>query len=73
MVCLEGCGLLCQATPHTILKHPDHLFYLPVSFTVANGDMVVDDAQPYTEPCEVARKLSAIDCLDIVWLALMGN
>ena len=57
----------------TILKHPDHLFYLPIGFTIANGDVVVDDIQSFTEPCEATRKPSTIVCPDIVWLAPMGN
>ena len=73
MVCPKSCRLLYQATPDTILKHPNHPFYLPVGFTVANGDVVVDNAQPFTEPCEAARKFSTIVCLDVAWFAPMGN
>ena len=73
MFCPEGCGLLHQAVPDTILKCLDHPFYLPIGFIIANSDVVVDDAQPFTEPCEAACKLSIIVCLDIVWLAPMGN
>ena len=69
----KGCWLLCQAMPDTILKHPDHPFYLPVGFTIANGDVVMDDAQPFTEPCKADFKLGAIISPDIVWLAPMGN
>ena len=50
----------------TILKCPDCLFYLPIGFTVANGDMVMDDAQPFTEPCKAAHKLGAVICVDVV-------
>ena len=73
MVCPKGCRLLCQATSDTILKHPDHLLYLPVGLTVANGDVVMDDAQPFTEPCKAAHKLSTVISPDIVWLAPTGN
>ena len=73
MVCPKGCRLLCQATLDKVLKHFNHLFYLPIGFTIANGDVVVNDAQPFTELCKAARKLSAIVCPDIVWLAPMGN
>ena len=73
MVHPERCGLLCQATLDIILKCPNHLFYLPIGFTIANCDMVVDNAQPFEEPCKAALKLSAIVSPDIAWLALMGN
>ena len=73
MVSPKRCGLLCQAMLDAILKHPDHPFYLLIGFTVANGNLVVDDAQPFADPCEAAHKLSAIVCLDIVWLAPMGK
>ena len=65
--------LFCQAVPDTILKHPDHLLYLPVGFAVANGNAVMDDAQPFTELCEAAHKLGVIVCPDVVWLAPTGN
>ena len=58
---------------HTILECPDHLFYLPIGLTVANGDVVMDDAQPFAQSCKAACKLSAIAGLDVVWLAPMGN
>ena len=52
MVPPKGCRRLGQAAPDTILEHPDCLFYLPVGLTVANGDVVMDDAQAFTEqPC----------------------
>ena len=73
MVHPEGCRLLHQAMPDTILKHPDHPFYLPIGLTVANGDVVVDNAQLFAELCKAASKLHAIVCLDIVWLAQAGN
>ena len=60
MVHLKGCGLLSQAMPDTILERPDYPFNLLVGFTIANSDMVMDDAQPFTEPCEAACKLSDI-------------
>ena len=69
----KGCGLFCQATLDTILKHPDCLFYLPVGFTIANGDVVVDNTQPSTELCKAAHKLGIIIHPDIVWPALTGN
>ena len=73
MVHPKVCGCLGQAMPDTILEHPDCPFYLPIGLTVANGDMVMDDAQPFAQLCKPARKLSAIVSLDIAWLALMGN
>ena len=73
MVCPKGCGCLGQAASDTILECPDHPFYLPIGLTVANGDVVMDDAQPFIELCKVARKLGAIVGLDIAWLAPMGN
>ena len=66
MICPEGCGHLGQAMPDTILKHPDCPFNLPVGFTVTNGDVVVDNAQLFTELCKAARKLGNIFYLDIV-------
>ena len=57
----------------TILEHPDHPFYLPIGLTVANGDVVMDDAQPFAELCKVAPKLSTIFGLDVARLAPMGN
>ena len=72
MVHLKGCRCLVQAT-HTILECPDHLFYLPIGLTVANGDVVMDDSQALTELCKAASKLGAIIGLDIAWLALTGN
>ena len=59
--------------PDTILKYPDCLFYLPVGLTVANGDVMMDDAKPFTEPCKTAHKLGTIVSLDIAWLTPMGN
>ena len=44
-----------------------------VGFTIANGDVVVDDAKLLTELCKGACKLGAIACLDVVWLGPMGN
>ena len=73
MISPEGCGLLCQAMLDTILKHPDHPFYLPISFTIVNGDVVVDNVQSFAELCKAAHKLSTIVCLNVVWLAPMGN
>ena len=73
MVCSKGCGCLGQAMPDTIPEYPDHLFYLPVGLTVANGDVVMDDAQPFTKPCKAAHKLSTIVGPDIVWLASVGK
>ena len=73
MVCPKGCGLLHQATLDAILKHLDCPFYLPIGFAVANGDVVVDDAQPFAKLCEAAHKLGANICLDIMWPASTGN
>ena len=73
MVHPKGCGLLCQAVLDIIPKHPNHLFYLPIGTTIATGDVVVDDAQPFTESCKAAHKLGTVVCLDVAWLALMGN
>ena len=55
MVYPKGCGLFGQATLDTILKHPDHLFYLTIGLAVANGDVVMNGVQPFTEPCKAAH------------------
>ena len=73
MVCPEGCGRLGQATPDTILEHPDRPFDLPIGLTIANGDVVMDNTKTFAQPCKAARKLSAIVGPDIVRFALMGN
>ena len=73
MVHPKGCRLLGQAAPDTILKYPDHLFYLPIGLAVANGDVIMDDAQPFAELCKTAHKLGAVVSQDIVWLAPTGN
>ena len=73
MVHPKGCGLLHQAMPDTILKHANCPFYLLIGFTVTHGDMVVEDAQPFEEPCKAANKLGTIVCLDVAWLAPTGN
>ena len=44
MIRPEGFKLLHQATMDTILKCPNHPFYLPIAFAVANDDVVVDNA-----------------------------
>ena len=59
--------------PDTILEHPDCPFYLPISLTVASSDVVMDNAQPFTELSKSACKLSAIIGPDIARLATMGN
>ena len=59
--------------PVTILKHPDYSFYLLVGFTVSKSDVVLDNAQLFTEPYEAAHKLSTVVYLDIAWLAPTGN
>ena len=69
----KGCGHLGQAALDTILKRPDHPFYMPIGLTVADGDVVMDDTQPFTEPCKAARKLGAIVGLGIAWLAPTSN
>ena len=56
-----------------ILERPDHPFYLPIGLTIANGDVVMDNARPFSEPCKAASKLSAIVGPDVVWLAPIGN
>ena len=73
MICPKGCGYFGQATLDTILECPDCPFYLPIGFTIANGDVVMDNAQPFAQPCKAAHKLSAIVSLDIVQLAATGN
>ena len=73
MVYSEGYRLLYEATPHTIPKHPDHPFYLPIGFTVTNGDVVVDDTQLLAELCKAAHKLGTVICPDVTWLAPVGN
>ena len=49
----------------TILKHPDHPFYLPISLTITNGDVMMDNTKPFEELCKAAHKLSAIVGLDV--------
>ena len=73
MVCPKGCGHLGQATPDTIYEHPDCLFYLPIGLTVANSDVVMDDAQPFAQLCQAAHKLSTIVSPDVAWLVPTGN
>ena len=73
MVRPKICGLFCQAMPDTMLKHHNYSLYLPIGFTVANSDVVVDNAQPFLEPCKASHKLGAIVCPDVVWLAPKGN
>ena len=73
MVYPKGRGLFCQATTDIILKHLNCPFYLPIGFTIANGDVVVYNAQPFIELCKAAHNIGAIGCLDIAWLAPMGN
>ena len=73
MVCPKGCGHLGKAVLDTILEHPDHRFYLPIGLTVANGDVVMDNAQPFTKPCKAAHKLGTIVGPDVAWLAPTGN
>ena len=73
MVHPKSCRYLGQASLDTILEHPDHLFYLPVGLTVANGDVVMDDTKTFAQPCKAARKLSAIVSLDVARFAPMGN
>ena len=73
MVHPKGCRCLVQATLDTILKCHDHPFYLPIGFTVANGDVVMNDAQPFTEPHKAACKLGAIVSPNIAWLAPSGK
>ena len=73
MVCLKGCWHLGQAALDTILEHPDHPFHLPIGLTVANSDVVMDNAQPYAQLCKAAYKCSTIVGLDIAQLAPMGN
>ena len=73
MVHPEGCGHLGQATPDTILKHPDRLFNLPVGLTVTNGDEVMDDTKTFAQLCKAARKLSAVVSPDVAQFAPTGN
>ena len=46
--------------PDTILEHPDCPFYLPIGLTVANSDVVMDDAQPFAEPYKAATNLAPL-------------
>ena len=46
---------------------------LPVSFAVANGDVVTDDPQPFTYPYKATCKLSTVVCPDIAQLIPAGN
>ena len=69
----KGCGPIGQAALDKILKHPDYPFYLTVGFTVANTNVVMDDAQPFTELCKAGHKLGTAIYLDVVWLAPTGN
>ena len=73
MVCPKGCGRLDQAALDTILECLDHPFYLSIGLTIANSDVVMNNAQPFTESCKPVRKLSAIVGLDVAWLAPAGN
>ena len=73
MVHPKGRRRLGQAMPDTILEHPDCPFYLPISLTVANGNVVMDDTKPFVESCKAAHKLSAIVSPDVMRLASIGN
>ena len=73
MVHPKGCGCIGQAMPDTILEYPNQPVYLPIGLTVAKGDVVRDNAQPFSELCKAARKLGAIVSLDVARLAPMGN
>ena len=66
-------GLLHQATPDIILKHPDYPLYLIIGFSVAIGDRVVDDAQPFAKLCKAAHKLGAVVYLNVARVSPMGN
>ena len=59
MAYLKRCKLLHQATPDAVLQHPDHPLYLPFGFAIVNGDVVMDNAQPFAEPC--CKDLSNFD------------
>ena len=59
--------------PDAIFKHPDRPFDLPIGFAIANGDVVMNNDQPFTEPSKAAHKLGTIVCPDVVWLAPMGS
>ena len=73
MVHPKGCGRFGQAAPDTILDHPDHLFYLPIGLTVANGDVLMYNSQPFTEPYKAACKVSTIVGPDVTRLAPTDN
>ena len=73
MVHPQGCRLLYQATWDPILKQPDCSFYLTNGFAAANSDVVVDNAQPFTELYEGAKKLVVVFCPDVAWLAPTAN
>ena len=49
MVDSDGCGLLFQVTTDAILKCSDLPLCPPIGFAVANGDVVVDNAQLLAE------------------------
>ena len=72
MVYQKGGGLLCQAMLDAV-QYPDNLFYLPINPAIANGDMVMYDPQPLSEPCKADHKLSAVVCLDVAQLVPVGN
>ena len=57
----------------TVLKHPDRPFYLPIGLTIANGDVVMDDAQPFAQPCKAAHKLSAVSSFSSSGLPALGS
>ena len=73
MVCPKACGHLGQAMLDTILEHHDCPFYLPIGLTIANSDVVMDNAQPFAEPYKSAHKLGTIVSPDVAWLAPAGN
>ena len=65
--------LLHEATPDEILKYSNCPLYLPISLTIANSNVAVDEVQPFVEPCKAAQKLSADICVNTRWLAPTGN
>ena len=73
MVHPKSCGFFGQAMPDTILEHLDFPFYLPIGLTIANSDVMMNDAQPFAQPCKAAHKLSAIVIPYVARLAPMGN
>ena len=73
MISPEGGSLLHQTTPYIVFHHLDCPLHLPIGLSASNGDVVVNNSKPLTDPFEASHKLGTIGCPDIVRLTLVGD